>query len=133
MLLFTANQPTGLVLVPYPPFGLATICFMGLTSYLVFVGIYAASLSLSQDSKLRQTIRKTALRESQFLDVIGTAEMEQEIERRVMYLTAKTKNSMLNETGTSPSLDENDIRYYILQVLEEVKGKDKGKAKNNGS
>jgi hypothetical protein len=36
MLLFTANQPTGLILVPYPPYGLATVSFMGLASYLVF-------------------------------------------------------------------------------------------------
>ena len=50
MLLFTANQPTGLILVPYPPFGLATVSFMGLASYLFFLGIYSASLSVSEDS-----------------------------------------------------------------------------------
>ena len=129
MLLFTANQPIGLILVPYPPFGLATVSFMGLASYLVFLGIYSASLSVSEDSRLRQSIRKAAFKESsQFLDIIGTAEMEQRIQQRVMDLTAKTKNSMLSETGISSSLDEEDIKYYLKQVLAEIKSK-----KNNHS
>jgi hypothetical protein len=58
MLLFTSNQPIGLLLVPYPPFGLATISFMGLASYLIFVGIYSAAVSVSEDTKLRQSILK---------------------------------------------------------------------------
>jgi hypothetical protein len=82
MLLFTVNQPTGLTLVPYPPFGLTSICFMVLASYLVTLGVYSSATSVSEDSRLRQTIRKIALRESQFLDVIGTAQMEQELQRR---------------------------------------------------
>jgi hypothetical protein len=123
MLLFTANQPTGLILVPYPPFGLATVSFMGLASYLIFLGIYSASLSVSEDSRLRQSIRKTALKESQFLDIIGTAEMEQRIQQRVIDLNARTKNSMLSETGISSSLDEEDIKYYLKQVLAEIKSK----------
>ena len=92
MLLFAANQPTFLVLVPYPPFGLVTISFMGLASYLFYMGIYSASISVSEDSRLRREIRKTAIKEStRFLDSIGTAEMEQEIERRVIALTTATR------------------------------------------
>ncbi|MGI0001695.1 MAG: hypothetical protein ACRD42_01285, partial [Nitrososphaeraceae archaeon] len=62
-LLFTANQPLGLVFAPYPPFGLVTICFMGLASYLFYLGIYSASISVSEDSKLRQSIRKATIME----------------------------------------------------------------------
>jgi hypothetical protein len=108
MLLFTVNQPTGLTLIPYPPFGLTSICFMVLATYLVFLGVYSSATSVSEDSRLRQTIRKIALRESQFLDAIGTAQMEQELQRRVIAIYGNTKNSMLNETGISSSVDEND-------------------------
>ena len=72
MLLFTANQPTFLLLVPYPPFGLVTISFMELASYLFYLGIYSASVSISEDSKLRQSIQRAAIKEStEFLDSIG--------------------------------------------------------------
>ena len=57
-LLFASNQPTSLILAPYPPFGLVTICFIGLASYLLYLGIYSSALSVSEDSRLRQTIRK---------------------------------------------------------------------------
>jgi hypothetical protein len=91
-LLFTANQPLGLILAPYPPFGLVTICFMGLASFLFYLGIYSASVSVSEDSKLRQSIRRFALREStKFLDSIRTAEMVQEIERKVVSMSSASK------------------------------------------
>jgi adenylylsulfate kinase-like enzyme len=94
---------------------------MVLASYLVTLGVYSSATSVSEDSRLRQTIRKIALRESQFLDVIGTAQMEQELQRRVIAIYAKTKNSMLNETGISSSIDENDIKSYLQEIVEEVK------------
>ena len=75
-----------------PPFGLVTICFMGLASYLLYIGIYSSALSVSEDSRLRQRIRKEALKESQqFLDAIGTAEMEQEIEQKVLKFSKKLR------------------------------------------
>jgi hypothetical protein len=123
MLLFTANQPTGLTLIPYPPFGLTSICFMVLAVYLVFLGVYSSAASVSEDTRLRQSIRKIALRESQFLDAIGTAEMEQELQRRVIAIYAKTKYSMVEETGISSSVDENDIKSYLQEILEEIKVK----------
>jgi hypothetical protein len=121
MLLFTVNQPTGLTLIPYPPFGLTSICFMVLASYLVSLGVYSSATSVSEDSRLRQTIRKIALRESQFLDAIGTSQMEQELQRRVIAIYGNTKNSMLNETGISSSVDENDVKSYLQEILQEVK------------
>jgi hypothetical protein len=126
MLLFTANQPIFLLLVPYPPFGLVTISFMGLASYLFYLGIYSASVSVSEDSKLRQSIRKAAIKEStEFLDSIGTAEMEQEIERRVVLMTTATKENIEKETGISSSFDNEDIRKYLQEILQEIGSKRK--------
>ena len=123
-LLFAANQPTALILAPYPPFGLVTISFMGLASYLLYLGIYSSALSVSEDARLRQTIRKLALKESQqFLDAIGSAEMEQEIQRRVLRFSKRTKASMEDETGISTSLDDEDIKRYLDEVLVELKRK----------
>lgn len=122
MLLFAANQPTFLILTPYPPFGLVTVSFMGLASYLFYLGIYSASISVSEDTKLRQSIRKAAIKEStEFLDSIGTAEMVQEIERRVVSMTRATKENIEKETGISSSFDEEDIREYLQEAIQEIK------------
>lgn len=123
-LLFASNQPSALLLVPYPPFGLVTVCFMGLASYLLYLGIYSSALSVSEDSRLRRTIRKAALEESQqFLDAIGSAEMEQEIQKKVLRFSKKTKALMEYETGISTSIDDEDIKRYLDEVLIELKGK----------
>jgi hypothetical protein len=121
-LLFTANQPLGLIFAPYPPFGLVTICFMGLASYLIYYGIYSASISVSEDTKLRQSIRKAAINEStKFLDSIGTAEMIQEIERKVVSMTTASKETIENETGINSSFDDKDMREYLEEAIQEIK------------
>jgi hypothetical protein len=125
-LLFASNQPTSLILVPYPPFGLVTVCFVGLASYLLYLGIQSSALSVSEDSRLRQSIRKEAFKESQkFLDVIGTAEMEREVQQRVLEFSKNAKDLMENETGISTSIDNDDVKRYLDEVLVELKGKRK--------
>jgi len=89
VLLFLSSQAILLVnAVPYPPFGLATVSFIGLSSYMILVGIYCSAISVAEDSKLRQSIRSFALRESKLLDSIGTAQIDTE----KGYSTHKTKS-----------------------------------------
>lgn len=64
VLVFTSNQASLLINTPYPPFGIITTSLMGLSSYLVLVGIYSSAVSLSQDSELRRDIRDITIRES---------------------------------------------------------------------
>src|SRR5207244_8968899 len=116
-----SNQAGALVAVPYPPFGLASILFMGLSSYLVLLGIYSSAISVSEDSKLRQSIRNFAIKDSRLLDSIGTAHMEQEIQKRVLELTRQNQDKIEEETGIQSSLTEDDIKQYLEQVIKEVK------------
>ena len=122
-LLFTANQPIGLTLIPYPPFGLATVSFLGLSAYLVFIGIYSASLSVALDSRQRSIIKKTALDETKFVQDIGTSEMERTIEKRVQNMISRTQEDFKTQTGIEASLTDSEAKQYVLEVLEEVKNK----------
>ena len=121
MLLFISNQTNGIIVTPYPPFGLATISFMGLASFLLLVGIYSTAISVSEDTKLRQTIRKFALKESKLLDSIASAEMEQEIIQKATTIAKKHSDIMKEQTGIMPSMNENDVKDYLEQVIEEIK------------
>jgi len=96
------------------------VSFMGLASYLFYLGFYSASLSVSEDSRLRQSIRKAAIKEStQFLDSIGTAEMGQIIEKTVIAMSNATRQDMERETGIS-SLFGGDQKY-LQEALEEIR------------
>jgi hypothetical protein len=120
VLLFVSNQAIVFVNEPYPPFGLMTISFLGLSSYLLLIGTYYSAVSVAQDSKLRQSIRNLAIKESKFLDSIGSAQMEQEILRRVVTLAKQNKSRMLEESGIGSSLTDEDAKIYLEQILAEV-------------
>ena len=85
ILLFISNQG-GFALIQsgpmYPPYGLVTLSMLGLSSYLLLIGISSSAISVSQDASLRKTIKKS-LDPYDLLDRIGIAEMEREIEGRV--------------------------------------------------
>jgi hypothetical protein len=76
---------------------------------------------VSEDSKLRQSIRNLAIKESKLLDSIGTAHMEQEIQKRVLEFTKRTQDMMAEETGIKSSMTEDDMKQYLEQVIREVK------------
>jgi hypothetical protein len=118
------TQPTHLCILnnrPYPPFGLATISFLGLSSYLVYIGIYSSVISAAQDVTLRQSIRKSIEGSSNLLDVIATAHMEKEIIRKISGIIKEQSDEMNRETGITTTLDDDEIKNYMDEVLSEVK------------
>jgi hypothetical protein len=96
---------------------------MGLSSYLLLLGVYSSAISVAEDTNLRQSIRNFTLRQSRLLDSIGSAEVQQELERRVMELTKQNQDRIVEETGIESSLTEEDMKQYLQQVIREVKGK----------
>ena len=123
VLFFSSNQAIVLVDYNYPPFGLPTISLVGTSSYFILVGIFCSALSVSQDVKLRESIRTVAAGESALLDGIGTAQMERELVNRVLKLTKEQQSNMAEETGVGSSLSEEDIKQYLAEVIEEIKDK----------
>jgi hypothetical protein len=119
-LLFATNQAIVLVTAPYPPFGLATVSFMGISSYLVLVGIYSSAISISLDVGLRKSIRKSVNEHLKFLDSIGSAQMDQGIQEVVLKMTKEHADQMAEETGVKPSVTEDDMKQYLSDVLKEI-------------
>jgi len=131
LLFFASNQPFGLTLVPFPPFGLATISFVGLSCYLIYLGIYSSALSVANDVQLRKSIRKSVEQQSDLLDKIGTAEMEHQIQDRVLVLTKDLSYEIAQTTGVQSSLeDEQEIREYLETVIQETKLKKQEDTRN---
>lgn len=120
VLLFVSDQAPVLVNAPYPPLGLASISFIGLSSYMILIGICSSAISVSEDSKLRQTIRSLTAKEPKLLESIGTAHVEQEIQNRVITLTRQNQEKLVEESGIQSSLTEDDMKSYLQQVIEEI-------------
>ena len=126
ILLFTTNQATNLIVVPYPPFGLVTASLLGLSSYMLLVGIYSSAMSISRDTELRKFIHTVAAKEIKLLDLIGSAQMEQELVTKVISLVQRKAHIMEQETGIVTSLSDADMIQYLDDVLVEVRNLKKG-------
>jgi len=120
VLFFVSSQNT-IAQATYPPFGVIAASFVGLSAYMMFLGLYSSAISVSQDAKLRQIIRRAITQEAKFLESIGRAQMEQELQKKVLTIAKKNSDSMIEETGVQPSLSENDIKLYLEEVMKEIK------------
>jgi hypothetical protein len=108
-------------LAPYPPFGFVTQSFTAVACYLVLFGIYSSAVSISADSKLRQSIRKYAIEESKLFDDIAFANVTESIERKVLEIATRDIESIRQESGIYSSASEQDIKEYMRQVIAETK------------
>jgi len=121
VLLFTSNQATNLIIVPYPPFGTVAVSFVGLSSYMLLIGIYSSSISISKDSELRKFIHTMASNEAKLLESIGLAEVQQEVIKKVMPLARRHVENIEGETGIRTSLTDEDLKQYLDEVLKELR------------
>jgi hypothetical protein len=128
ILFFICNQ-VGVSTAAYPPFGIATYCVLGLSSYMVFLGLYSSAISVSQSIQLRRSIEESVKGDSNLLSSIGTAEMEEQVLRKVHGLkdvVAESEKEMRARSGVQSSIPQEDILTYLEEALQEV-GKTKKK------
>ena len=119
MLLSISSEDTGLYQYYFPPFGLQSITFIGISSYLLFVGVYYSAVSISIDQKLRTSIQKSVEQQLRFVSKIATSQMEQEVHRRVKYLTKKVSDKLEGESGIMMPMNDDEVNRYIKFVIEE--------------
>jgi hypothetical protein len=125
MLMFTSNQPTGLIQAPFPPFGLVTAAFFGLAAFLFLIGVYSSAISVSQDRNIRKYIKNYA-KQLTFLGGIGSSEMEKELQKIVKNVMTEVEakaQTLENTTGIESSLQEQDIKEYIKIAIQEARSK----------
>jgi hypothetical protein len=106
----------------YPPYGLAAVSFTGLSCYLIYTGLYFSAISVSEDMALRQSIRKSVM-QSKLLDSIGSAQMERELQTRVLTVAKKASDIMAKETGVEAPMTEDDMKDYMEVVMKELQSK----------
>jgi hypothetical protein len=126
VLAFISNQTT-LVGASYPPFGISTLSFLSLATYMIFLGVNSTAISISQDNQLRKSIKKLATENSNLLGSIGTAQMEYEIRKTVNSMKSvveEQEKELEEQTGIETNLGEDEMKNYLEEVMQEV-----GKAK----
>jgi hypothetical protein len=113
--LVAATLPQPVVDTFYPPFAVVDWSFVGLACYMYGLGFYFTAITISQDTNLRHSIRHFAIKESKLLDNIGTAQMEQEIQRRVLKIAKEQEDILKEQTGVeqSAAFDEHTRKEVV--------------------
>ena len=88
----------------------------------MLVGIYNSAVLVSSSNDLRQLIYKHAF-ESKLLRIIGSAEMENELQKTVMKINNEKKH-LMTDIQQPVELDGMELKKYIEFVVHEV-NKDK--------
>jgi hypothetical protein len=119
LLIFSANQSSSLVLVPFPPFGITTVTVLIIAAYFIYIGIYKSATMISINSGIRKSIYETA-RESKLLNLSGRTEMEKETTNTVNKVIKNTR-ALDKLTDENTEIDETELKNYVKKVLHELK------------
>ncbi|HET9773888.1 MAG TPA: hypothetical protein VFP25_02790 [Nitrososphaeraceae archaeon] len=100
-----------------PTYGVAAHSLVMLSSYLFSFGLYLSAISISHDISLRKSIKGSM---NDLVGNIGTAQMEQEIERKVTKIIQKQQKEIQKQVGDfSYEVTENNLRDYVKLAIEE--------------
>jgi hypothetical protein len=114
--LFSSMQPGIPFYAAYPPFGLITLIYLGLSSYMLLIGILGTAANVSRDAEIRREIYK-GIADSPILKM-GLAEMQREVESRILPIASRVKLSEPMRERTDPS--EEDVKMMIEEVVKEM-------------
>jgi hypothetical protein len=111
--IFSANQGITQIVVPYPPFGIATVTIMNVAAYLIVLGIFNSATLVSANNNLRTSLHRHAVK---LLKPIGRAEMEREIQKTVLKISEDKEIAKIS--GEEPfEFDKEELRKYLNEVI----------------
>lgn len=118
LLLFGSTVIHGVTYIVAPPFGIVTLSFMSLASYMLSIGIFASSKELARDALVRRELRQFAGEHVLLLRNIGAAEMEKAMIKRIK--PVMDNMNLTEDTNAQYSSDQEDYKEMIKEVLSEL-------------
>ena len=117
MFLFVAERAITLIALPFPPFGFISVATVGLSSYLILIGLYYAAISISTDVELRKWLRTSTIKELTLIGRIGSAEINKDTEKAVFKILKKNLATEKPYTTFSPA----EMKDYMEEIMDEIK------------
>ena len=119
--LFLTNQANGMVVTPYPPFGITTSLFFGFSSFLLMIGFYCSAIYISENRNIRKLIKNDILK-YYLLSRMGSRFIEDKTISYINQIKKSTKNELfIDYPGLF--LNDEDIKQYIKNVINEISKK----------
>jgi hypothetical protein len=98
-----------------PTYGVAAHSLVLLSSYLFSFGLYLSAISISSDISLRKSIKGSM---HDLVGTIGSAQMEQEIEKKVTKIIQIQQKEMEKQVGGfSSEVTETNVKDYVKLAI----------------
>jgi hypothetical protein len=114
------NTPSNHILdwmhIPYPPFADVVWSFIGFAAYLYSFGLYFSVTSILHDVNLRRSVQKLSNDEANMLHRLGSTQMQQEIQKRVVRLSREQKKVLKEQTGVEQYLTDDEIKQNMSKT-----------------
>jgi hypothetical protein len=118
MFLFSSKDISTLIISSYPPLGAVSIAFMGLASYMVYLGIYSAASLTARDKKLRRDLRDRVENNTALLKSIASSQDHIDIEKNVKQLMNISTQSQ--DENEQRDMTQEEIREIAKDVILEI-------------
>ncbi len=137
-ILYGSIEIDTLLFATYPPFGVVTVSFMPMGSYMLFTGILLSARLVAQDKELRMEFYRSAMSQMSLLKTIGVSEMEKQLMKdyksvdkhtRSLEKGSNFKKENVKEAlhGLVDDMDVENAREILHEVLTEVYQKSRPK------
>lgn len=118
--LFSSHEIYAIKLLFFPPFGIITLSYIGISSFLVYYGLLGLAMSLSRNRDLSQEIYKLIKKDPLMLDITFSQEIENIIREKINTLPNNLTYEVDKEDEiTKKELD--NIMEFMKTELKKVK------------
>jgi hypothetical protein len=118
MFLFSSKDISTLIISSYPPLGAVSIAFMGLASYMIYLGIYSAASLTVRDKKLRRDLRNKVETNTALLKSIASSQDHIDIEKNVKHLM--NISTQWQDENEQHDMTREEIREIAKDVVLEI-------------
>ena len=118
IILIASNEIFGVYVGSYPPYGLVTIAFMPLASFLLLAGILSSAVLIASNNRIRNELYRMAEDQPALFRDIGVAEMGSALHKRVESVLKSVTPTTNNDEDYLDDIDEQ--KKYIEEVLAEI-------------
>lgn len=130
-LVFVSNQTNLFSQVLYPPFGLVSLLFSGLSLYLIFIGFYSSSIYIARNYSFVKTFVDRVY-QFKFFKNIAKSELEKEV-NTVFKNIQKNEKFQLNEKDDVNDMSREEVTRLIELVQNELKNRKVNDTNSGGS
>jgi hypothetical protein len=123
------NQANGIIVSPYPPFGITTSLFFGISSFLVMIGFYCSALYMSEHRDIRRII-KNDIHKYDLLTQMSNKFIEDETINYINHFKKSFKSELFVNYPGGLFLNDEDIKQYVKNVINEISKKDNNNTDN---